>query len=93
MSTKESGAVRKGSGIVFTVQRECLVSNVSRDWPQDFRRKKLNLPVIPLKNVYVGPNLVGALRIPHTYMWSPSLVPKPYDWGDHIGRVVLVQTY
>jgi hypothetical protein len=52
---------------------------------QDFRRKSLHLPVIPLKNVYVGPNLVGVLKVPHTYMWSPSLVPKPYDWGDHIG--------
>ncbi len=22
--------------------------------------------------------------VPHTYCWSPSLAPKPQDWGDHI---------
>ncbi|CAF1511098.1 unnamed protein product [Adineta steineri] len=22
--------------------------------------------------------------VPHTYCWSPSLVPKPHDWGPHI---------
>ena len=22
--------------------------------------------------------------VPHTYCWSPSLVPKPDDWSDHI---------
>ncbi|KAF1787273.1 Glycosyltransferase family 28, N-terminal domain [Phytophthora cactorum] len=22
------------------------------------------------------------LDIPHSFMWSPSLVPKPFDWGD-----------
>ncbi|KAJ3245309.1 hypothetical protein HDU78_009554 [Chytriomyces hyalinus] len=24
------------------------------------------------------------LKVPHTYMWSQSLIPKPYDWGAHI---------
>ena len=23
-------------------------------------------------------------KVPHTYCWSPSLVPKPHDWGTHI---------
>lgn len=26
-------------------------------------------------------------RIPFTYCWSPSLVPKPKDWGKHIDIV------
>ena len=23
-------------------------------------------------------------QVPHTYCWSPSLVPKPSDWGAHL---------
>jgi hypothetical protein len=25
------------------------------------------------------------LKIPFTYCWSSTLVPKPLDWGEHIG--------
>ena len=32
-----------------------------------------------------GPEIVEILRIPYTYCWSPSLVPKPHDWGHNIG--------
>jgi hypothetical protein len=32
-----------------------------------------------------GPNLASALKVPHTYCWSPSLIPKPLDWPSHIG--------
>ncbi|CAG8117443.1 unnamed protein product [Penicillium olsonii] len=32
----------------------------------------------------VGPSLPEALQIPHTYCWSPALVPKPTDWPAHI---------
>ncbi|KFA52308.1 hypothetical protein S40293_00619 [Stachybotrys chartarum IBT 40293] len=31
-----------------------------------------------------GPRLAETLRIPFTYCWSPALVPKPGDWGNHI---------
>ncbi|VUC27779.1 unnamed protein product [Clonostachys rosea] len=31
-----------------------------------------------------GHRLAEALEIPFTYCWSPSLVPKPSDWGSHI---------
>ncbi|KAH6677700.1 hypothetical protein B0J14DRAFT_536407 [Halenospora varia] len=31
-----------------------------------------------------GPNLASALKVPFTYCWSPSLVPKPRDWPSHI---------
>ncbi|KAF1835617.1 UDP-Glycosyltransferase/glycogen phosphorylase [Decorospora gaudefroyi] len=24
------------------------------------------------------------LKIPHTYCWSPALIPKPEDWGSHL---------
>jgi hypothetical protein len=32
-----------------------------------------------------GPKLLEKLAIPHTYCWSPALVPRPSDWPDHIG--------
>ncbi|KAL2126096.1 hypothetical protein VTI74DRAFT_1700 [Chaetomium olivicolor] len=31
-----------------------------------------------------GPCLAEALKIPFTYCWSPSLVPKPADWPENI---------
>ncbi len=31
-----------------------------------------------------GPFLAETLRIPYTYCWSPSLVPKPKDWPGYI---------
>ncbi|KAL3587470.1 hypothetical protein FPOAC2_13367 [Fusarium poae] len=32
----------------------------------------------------VGPDIVGIMKVPYTYCWSPALVPKPADWGDSI---------
>ena len=34
----------------------------------------------------MGPSVTTYLRIPHTYCWSPALVPKPTDWGSEIGK-------
>ncbi|KAF4964451.1 hypothetical protein FSARC_7637 [Fusarium sarcochroum] len=31
-----------------------------------------------------GPLMAETLKVPFTYCWSPSLVPKPKDWGPHI---------
>ncbi|KAI6778752.1 uncharacterized protein J7T54_005855 [Emericellopsis cladophorae] len=31
-----------------------------------------------------GPRLAETLNVPFTYCWSPALVPKPRDWGNHI---------
>jgi hypothetical protein len=33
-----------------------------------------------------GPLLAERLRVPFTYCWSPTLIPKPADWGRHIGK-------
>lgn len=44
-------------------------------------RKSIDLPVLPTTE---APFLAETLRIPYTYCWSPSLVPKPRDWADHI---------
>lgn len=46
----------------------------------DFR-KSLDLTILPFTE---APFVAETLRIPFTYTWSPALVPKPKDWGDHI---------
>lgn len=33
-----------------------------------------------------GPKLLERLEVPHTYCWSPMLVPRPVDWPHHIGK-------
>jgi len=32
----------------------------------------------------MGPGITTYLKIPHTYCWSPSIIPKPADWGPEI---------
>ncbi|KAJ3486781.1 hypothetical protein NLG97_g6546 [Lecanicillium saksenae] len=44
-------------------------------------RRSLDLERIPSS---AGPNLITELAIPVTYCWSPSLIPKPWDWPAHI---------
>ncbi|KAK3670603.1 hypothetical protein LTR78_009571 [Recurvomyces mirabilis] len=46
-----------------------------------FRIRCLGLE--PVSMVW-GPGMLQRLRIPHTYCWSPALIPKPTDWGSHI---------
>lgn len=46
-----------------------------------WRRKTLDLPGVP---VATGTSLMTNLKVPHTYLWSPNLIPKPDDWGSHI---------
>ncbi|KAH9892140.1 glycosyltransferase family 1 protein [Xylariomycetidae sp. FL2044] len=46
-----------------------------------FRTKILDLE--PLSLLW-APAVLTRLRIPHTYCWSPALIPKPGDWGQHI---------
>lgn len=31
-----------------------------------------------------GYQLLPRLRVPYSYLWSQSLIPKPADWGSHI---------
>ncbi|KAI1206932.1 uncharacterized protein F4807DRAFT_463333 [Annulohypoxylon truncatum] len=46
-----------------------------------FRTRTLKLdPISPLW----GHHLLSRLRVPFTYLWSESLIPKPPDWGPHI---------
>ncbi|KAK7340335.1 hypothetical protein VNO77_21037 [Canavalia gladiata] len=54
-----------------------------RDLINEFRKKKLKLrPITYLSGSYTQP-----LGVPHSYIWSPHLVPKPKDWGPNIDVV------
>lgn len=46
-----------------------------------FRLKSLGLE--PISLVW-APGMLQRLGIPHTYCWSPALIPKPKDWGQKI---------
>ncbi|KAI0385585.1 putative glucosyl/glucuronosyl transferase [Hypomontagnella monticulosa] len=46
-----------------------------------FRVKCLGLD--PVSMIW-APGMLQRLKVPHTYCWSPALIPKPKDWGSHI---------
>ncbi|KAJ4342529.1 hypothetical protein N0V95_006930 [Ascochyta clinopodiicola] len=46
-----------------------------------FRAKCLGLDPVSL---IWAPGMLQRLKVPHTYCWSPALIPKPKDWGAHI---------
>lgn len=48
-----------------------------------FRTKTLGIH--PLAN-REGAGLADRLKIPFMYCWSPSVIPKPADWKEHIGK-------
>ncbi|KAM7274512.1 hypothetical protein ACFE04_016378 [Oxalis oulophora] len=54
-----------------------------RDMINELRKKQLKLrPVTYLSGSYSSPP-----DVPHGYIWSPHLVPKPRDWGQKIDVV------
>ena len=46
-----------------------------------FRVKSLGLE--PISTLW-APGQLYRLRVPHTYLWSPDLIPKPKDWHQEI---------
>ncbi|KAF8094274.1 hypothetical protein N665_0367s0057 [Sinapis alba] len=54
-----------------------------RDMVNDLRKKKLKLRPV----TYLSGTQSSGSNIPHGYMWSPHLVPKPKDWGPQIDVV------
>lgn len=46
-----------------------------------FRSNVLGLDPVSL---IWAPGMLTRLRVPYTYCWSPALIPKPKDWGQHI---------
>ncbi|KAI9923710.1 hypothetical protein MW887_008337 [Aspergillus wentii] len=51
------------------------------DLVNEFRRRELGLQKLDSMR---APSLIHRLKIPFTYLWSPSLLPKPNDWQSHI---------
>ena len=46
-----------------------------------FRENTLRLE--PVSSLW-APGALYRMKVPYTYLWSPSLVPKPRDWGPEI---------
>ncbi|XP_010684947.2 sterol 3-beta-glucosyltransferase UGT80A2 [Beta vulgaris subsp. vulgaris] len=54
-----------------------------RDMINDVRKKKLKLRPV----TYLSGSQGSESDIPHGYIWSPHLVPKPKDWGPKVDVV------
>ncbi|OIT27113.1 PREDICTED: sterol 3-beta-glucosyltransferase UGT80A2-like [Nicotiana attenuata] len=54
-----------------------------RDMINDTRKRKLKLRPV----TYLSGSQGSELDIPHGYIWSPHLVPKPKDWGSKVDVV------
>ncbi|XP_051142958.1 sterol 3-beta-glucosyltransferase UGT80A2-like isoform X2 [Andrographis paniculata] len=54
-----------------------------RDMINDLRKKKLKLRPV----TYLSGSHGSESDIPHGYIWSPHLVPKPKDWGPKVDVV------
>jgi len=55
-----------------------------------WRKRTLELESV---EAMVGANLTQILNVPFTYCWSPSLIPKPFDWAAHIGIDLVTNTW
>ncbi|KAF5862118.1 hypothetical protein ETB97_012102 [Aspergillus alliaceus] len=75
-TTKPSVANFASYAIVEVIMWEGLGDLINR-----LRKRELGLD--PLDAIR-APSIAHRLRIPYTYLWSPSLLPKPQDWGDNI---------
>ncbi|CAF1083866.1 unnamed protein product [Didymodactylos carnosus] len=60
---------------------EMLTWSAMRDLINNFRKNTLKLDKLHTSQ---ATHLIVDERVPHTYCWSPSIVGKPVDWGDHI---------
>jgi UDP:flavonoid glycosyltransferase YjiC (YdhE family) len=47
------------------------------DLVNKFREKTLGVEAI---STMLAPGMISRLKVPHTYCWSPTLIPKPHDW-------------
>ncbi|GLU07871.1 hypothetical protein SLE2022_248100 [Rubroshorea leprosula] len=54
-----------------------------RDMINDLRKKKLKLRPV----TYLSGSQGSDSEVPHGYIWSPHLVPKPKDWGPRVDVV------
>ncbi|XP_038887948.1 sterol 3-beta-glucosyltransferase UGT80A2-like isoform X2 [Benincasa hispida] len=54
-----------------------------RDMINDLRKKRLKLRPV----TYLSGSHASESNVPHGYIWSPHLVPKPKDWGPKVDVV------
>ncbi|CAF0947201.1 unnamed protein product [Adineta steineri] len=66
--------------ISYTVM-ETLVWSGMGDLINEFREQTLHLPGLHNRQAI---RMMIDEHVPHTYCWSPSLVPKPSDWPEYI---------
>src|SRR5262245_48425670 len=52
------------------------------DLVNEFRERTLGIERVHLREH--AASLVHELVVPHAYLWSPSVLAKPDDWGSHI---------
>ncbi|KAM3520637.1 hypothetical protein MY4038_009344 [Beauveria bassiana] len=75
------GADKKMANYISFIMMELLTWQGLGDLISKFRHEKLGLdPISPLW----GFHLLARLRVPFSYLWSKSLIPKPKDWGSYI---------
>lgn len=85
-SSPSSSVYGFASFLSYTIV-ECLTWQGLGDIINRFRSSNLGLePLSPLLAVapFHQGGLMGQLRVPTTYCWSPALLPKPADWGAEI---------
>ncbi|KAK4935222.1 hypothetical protein LTR10_023684 [Elasticomyces elasticus] len=78
---QSSNADPQLTNYISYIMVEVLVWQGLGDIINRFRAKCLGLDPVSLTR---APGMLQRLRIPHTYCWSPALIPKPSDWGPHI---------
>ncbi|KJR89124.1 glucosylltransferase family 28 protein [Sporothrix schenckii 1099-18] len=86
-STDVSSSVYGFASFLSYTIVECLTWQGLGDIINRFRSRNLGLePLSPLLAVapFHQGGLMGRLQVPTTYCWSPSLLPKPPDWGAEI---------
>lgn len=79
---QSTNADRTVTNFLSYVMVEILTWQGLGDLVNKFREQTLGLS--PVSTIW-APGAISRLKVPHTYCWSPSLIPKPQDWGQHIG--------
>ncbi|KAI9100369.1 hypothetical protein DFS34DRAFT_482469 [Phlyctochytrium arcticum] len=75
-----SKSVRTSLNYASYIATEYLTWTGLGDLVNDFR-KSLGLKSMTTQQ---GASAISDLEVPYTYCWSPSLIPKPKDWGKHV---------
>lgn len=78
---QSSNADRQLTNYISYAMIELLSWQGLGDIINQFRAKCLNLDPV---SVIWAPGMLQRLEVPHTYCWSPALIPKPKDWGPRI---------